>query len=32
MDQKSKRDEYLAKAKWAEDQGAKVPYERSREG
>jgi len=32
MYQKSKRDEYLAKAKDAEDQAAKAPDERSREG
>jgi hypothetical protein len=32
MDQKSKQDEYLAKAKEAEDQAAKAADERSREG
>jgi len=32
MDQNSKRDEYLAKAKEAEDQAAKSHDERSREG
>jgi hypothetical protein len=32
MDRKSKRDEFLAKAKEAEEQAAKAPDERSREG
>jgi len=32
MNQKSKRDEYLARAKEAEDQAAKAADERSREG
>jgi hypothetical protein len=32
MSKQSKRDEFLAKAKEAEDQAAKAPDERSREG
>ncbi len=32
MDRKSKRDEFLAKAEEAEEQAAKAPDERSREG